>query len=88
MDPIDHVVQLVGPRHVGLGLDYVYDIEAFVSRMPDRYPPGSGYSNMGQLELEEVPGITEELLRRGYGEKDIRGILGEDWLRVCGEIWK
>jgi membrane dipeptidase len=91
VDHIDHVVQLVGPQHVGLGLDYVYDIEAFetfVSQLPDRYPPGGGYSNMGQLELEEVPRVTEELLRRGYAERDIRGILGENWLRVCGEIWK
>ena len=56
--------------------------------MPDRYPPGGGYSNMRQLESEQVPRITEELLRPGYGEKDIRGILGESWPRVCGEIWK
>ncbi len=91
VDHIDHVVQLVGPQHVGLGLDYVYDIqsfETFVSRMPDRYPPGRGYSDMRQLELEQAPRITEELLRRGYGEKDIRSILGNNWLRVCGEIWK
>jgi membrane dipeptidase len=90
VDHIDHVVQLVGPQHVGLGLDYVYDIESFetfVSRMPDRYP-GRGYSDMGQLELEEAPRITEELLHRGYSEKDIRGIPGENWLRVCGELWK
>ncbi len=91
VDHIDHVVQLVGPAHVGLGLDYVYDIatfNAFVARMPDKYPPGGGYTDMAQLELEEVPGITEELLRRGYAEKDVRGILGENWLRVCGEVWK
>ena len=43
---------------------------------------------MRQLELEDAPRITEELLRRGYGEKEIRGILGENWLRLCREIWK
>ncbi len=91
VDHIDHVVQLVGPSHVGFGLDYVYDLpsfEAFVAKLPDKYPPGSGYTDMRQLELEEAPRITEELMRRGYGEKDIRGILGENWLRLCGEIWK
>jgi membrane dipeptidase len=91
VDHIDHVANLVGPRHVGLGLDYVYDMETFtffVERMPDRYPPEAGYLDMRQIELEEAPRITEELLSRGYPEGEIRGILGENWLRVCREVWK
>ena len=91
VDHIDHVANLVGPEHVGLGLDYVYDLETFetfVARMPDPYPPEAGYRDMQQLELEQVPCITEELLRRSYGEKEIRGILGENWLRLCRELWK
>jgi membrane dipeptidase len=90
VDHIDHVAELVGPQHAGLGLDYVYDLptfEFFVARMPDRYPPDQGYAEMAQLELEDIPRITAELLRRGYAEKEIRGILGENWLRVCGEVW-
>ena len=62
--------------------------ELFVSRMPERYPPDAGYADMAQLELEDIPRLTAELLRRGYAEKEIRGILGENWLRVCGEVWK
>jgi membrane dipeptidase len=91
VDHIDHVANLVGPEHVGLGLDYVYDIETFdkfVAHMPDPYPPDAGYRDMQQLELEQVPRITEELLRRRYDEKEIRGILGENWLRLCRELWK
>jgi membrane dipeptidase len=90
VDHIDHVANLVGPEHVGLGLDYVYDLETFetfVARMPDAYPPDAGYGGMQQLELEQVPRITEELLRRRYGEKEIRGILGENWLRLCRAGW-
>lgn len=91
VDHIDHVSSLVGPHHVGLALDYVYDLptfEAFVARMPERYPSDAGYADMAQLELEDAPRITQELLRRGYAEKEIRGILGENWLRVCGEVWR
>jgi membrane dipeptidase len=91
VDHIDHVSTLVGPQHVGLALDYVYDLpsfEAFVARMPELYPPDAGYADMAQLELEDAPRITQELLRRGYAEREIRGILGENWLRVCGEVWK
>ena len=90
VDHIDHIANLVGPEHVGIGLDYVYDMpsfEAFVRRLPDRYPP-EDYGDMNQLELEQVPRVTEELMRRGYGESEVRGILGENWLRVCREIWR
>jgi membrane dipeptidase len=91
VDHIDHIAKLVGPEHVGIGLDYVYDAESmnrFTAQLPDRYPPEQGYANLQQLELEDVPRVTEELLRRGYGEKEVRGILGENWLRVCRRIWK
>ena len=90
VDHIDYVANLVGPQHVGLGLDYVYDLptfEAFVKRVPERYPPEE-YGEMAQLELEDVPRITAELLQRGYAEREIRGILGENWLRICRQIWR
>ncbi len=90
VDHIDHVAKLVGPRHVGLGLDYVFDMktfEAFVAGS-DAYDPNAGYSGMTQIEPEDAPRITAELLRRGYGEDEVRGILGENWLRVCEEVWK
>ena len=38
--------------------------------------------------MEDVscfPNLTVELLRRGYSEKNIRKILGENFLRVLGE---
>jgi membrane dipeptidase len=91
VDHIDYVANLVGPEHVGIGLDYVYDVEmftAFVVAQPEKYPPESGYRDIKQLAPEEGPGITAELLRRGYSESDVRGILGENWLRVCRQVWK
>jgi len=35
-----------------------------------------------------VPRLTQALLDRGYGESEIRGILGENFLRVAREVWK
>ena len=32
-----------------------------------------------------LPNITYELLKRGYSERDIRKILGENFLRVFAE---
>jgi membrane dipeptidase len=89
VDHIDHIANLVGPEHVGLGLDWVWDLESFarfVARLPERYPEEQ-YRDMRQLSPEDGPRVTEELLRRGYRETEIRGILGENWLRVCRRVW-
>lgn len=91
VDHIDHVAELVGPKFVGLGLDYVYDMpafEAFVAQSSGVYGTGGSYEKMTQLEIEDAPRITQELLRRGYTEGEVRGILGENWLRVCRQVWK
>jgi len=90
VDHVDHVARLVGPEHVGLALDYVFDMAAFEAFVAgsDAYSATGGYSGMSQLEIEDAPRITQELLRRGYGEQEIRGILGENWLRVCEAVWK
>ena len=37
---------------------------------------------------EQVPELTEALLKKGYAETDIRGVLGENHLRVAREVWK
>ena len=36
----------------------------------------------------QLPELTDLMLRRGYAEDDVRGILGGNWLRVCSEVWK
>jgi membrane dipeptidase len=36
-------------------------------------------------DVSMLPNITYELLKRGYSEKDIRKILGENFLRVFAE---
>jgi membrane dipeptidase len=66
IDHLDYIVKLVGVDHVGMGSDFD-GIEA---------PP---------LELngvEDYPLITKALLERGYSKKDIRKILGGNFLRV------
>jgi membrane dipeptidase len=39
----------------------------------------------GASDVSMLPNITYELLKRGYSEKDIRKILGENFLRVFAE---
>jgi membrane dipeptidase len=40
----------------------------------------------GMEDATKLPQITEALLRKGYSEGDIRKILGENTLRMMGEV--
>jgi membrane dipeptidase len=65
-DHIDHAVGLVGAAHVGLGSDF----------------DGVPAVPIGLEDVSRYPALVAELLRRGYGEEDLRGILGGNLLRV------
>ncbi len=87
---IDYYVDLIGPEHVGLGLDYVYDVEAEQAYMASiKSPPRGNYEKMTAFfQPEQLPELTELLLKKGYAEGVIRGILGENFLRVARAVWR
>ena len=66
VDHIDHIVKLVGVKHVGLGSDF----------------DGIDVAPEGLESVEKMPIITKELLERGYKESAIRLILGENFLNI------
>lgn len=66
LDHLDYIVKLVGVDYVGLGSDF-----DGVNSLPS-----------GLDGVEDFPKITEGLLKRGYSKKDIRKILGKNFLRV------
>jgi len=90
---IDYTVQLVGPGHVGLGLDYIENLPvllALVRATGDAiWSKSGGYHNQDQkfASPRVIEGVADVLLRQGYPEADVRGILGENWLRVVREVW-
>jgi membrane dipeptidase len=89
---VDYVAQLVGPQHVGLGLDYVFDqaqMNEHIRTRPDIFPPDQGYGNgIALVEPERLPVITEALLRMGYSDFDVQAILGRNNLRVASARWR
>jgi membrane dipeptidase len=70
IEHIDHIVKVAGIDHVGIGADF----------------DGANDMPEGARDVSMLPNITYELLKRGYSEKDIRKILGENLLRVFGEV--
>lgn len=89
---IDHMVQLVGPDHVGIGMDSVLKLEenAHVISSNRSYWPIDQYPETGTgcLPPEAFPQLTEALLDRGYKDEDVRLIFGENFFRIARETWK
>ena len=90
---VEYVAQLVGTQHVGLGLDYCFDIaevDAHMAENPDLFPPEKGYGAglMATVEPERIPQIADTLLSRGWKDEEVVGLLGENNLRVARKVWR
>jgi membrane dipeptidase len=88
---IDYAVQKIGIRHVGLGLDYVFDTEelnAFLAKHPELFPTDRFRTVIHILPPEKLSDLNSELIRLGYQDADIDLIFGENWLRVIRQVWK
>jgi membrane dipeptidase len=70
VDHVDHIVDIVGPDHVGLGSDF----------------DGIGSTPEGLEDVSKIPNITKVLVRRGYSDEDILKILGGNHLRVFKKV--
>lgn len=69
IDHFDHIVKVAGIDHVGIGADF----------------DGANDMPEGAKDVSMLPNLTYELLKRGYSERDIRKVLGENTLRVMAE---
>ncbi|CAN5666351.1 dipeptidase [soil metagenome] len=72
VDHIDHIKKVAGIDYVGIGSDY-----DGVPLLPE------GMNGMEDLSL-----VTYEMLRRGYSEKDILKVLGENFMRAFTQAEK
>jgi membrane dipeptidase len=70
IDHIDYIAKLVGVDHVGIGSDF----------------DGSYTMPADLYDVTYLPNVSRELLDRGYSERDVRKILGENFMRVLKEI--
>lgn len=70
VDHIAHAIATVGDDHVALGSDF----DGFI------LPPRDLKS------VSELPRLVDALLRRGFSERSVQKLLGENFLRVLGTL--
>ncbi|HEU4563220.1 MAG TPA: dipeptidase [Gemmatimonadaceae bacterium] len=68
-DHIDHIRKVAGVDHVGIGGDF----------------DGISETVEGLEDVSKYPMLFAELARRGWSERDLRKLAGENILRVLGE---
>ncbi|KIC96452.1 dipeptidase [Flavihumibacter solisilvae] len=69
LDHIDRIVKLAGIDHIGIGSDF----------------DGIESAPRDLDGVEDMPHLTTALRKRGYSKKEIRKILGENFIRVFAE---
>jgi membrane dipeptidase len=72
VDHFDHLLRLVGPDHVGIGTDF----------------DGMALSVEGMESAADLPKLTAGLLERGWKDQELKGMLGENLLRVMEKVQK
>ena len=93
---IDYLAERVDTKHIGIGLDYVYDVE--LDELPEGCDPsywwpleyGYGedfYKSSAFVPPEAAPELKQRLKERGYGDDDIAGIMGGNFYRVASTCW-
>jgi membrane dipeptidase len=68
-DHVEHIRQVAGVDHVGIGSDF--------DGIPD--------APVGLEGVDRYPALLEELMRRGWSDADIGKLAGENLLRTLGE---
>ncbi len=97
LDHYDYVRKLVGVEHLGIGSDM--DAEGYDDIPEPAYTAlKQGYKDSyrfrGKIDTDgydhpqKTFDLTEGLIRRGYSDADIELVLGGNFKRVLGEIWK
>lgn len=97
VDHIDHIANLVGIEHVGIGTDSdLWGYDALSAEEKASYERGykASYRFRDKFDTDDfnhpkrIFDLTEELIRRGYSDEHIGRILGGNFIRLLRSVWK
>lgn len=69
-DHFDHIKEVIGSKFIGIGGDY----------------DGTSNFPQGLEDVSKYPVLIEELLRRGWSEEELQGVLRGNLLRVFSQV--
>ena len=98
---INHVVDLVGVDHIGIGTDisefetqeYFDEVKlgSYFKTYPEQMVDGADlrmYYPEGIRSISDSCNITRALVASGFSDQEITKILGLNWLRLFEKVWK
>ena len=92
LDHVDHIVEIAGPEHVGIGPDYAdhaHDMIIASRRVAGPNQPVNDktipYAE-GLEDASKLPAFTQGLVARGCDDASIRGILGENFVNLFRRV--
>ncbi|MEO8451987.1 MAG: membrane dipeptidase [Gemmatimonadota bacterium] len=96
LDHFDYVGKMIGIEHVGVGSDI--DLDGYDDMAPEAYKSlkagyKGSYAFRDKIDIDEVAhpkrmyDLTDGLMKRGYKDDQIEGIVGGNFRRVLKEIW-
>jgi membrane dipeptidase len=94
-EAIGYIMNIVGEDAIGIGTDFT---QGHGPEFFDMLTHDKGYARsltefgkivnpLGIRTVGEFPNLTEALLKNGFSEPQVRKIMGENWLRVLGDVW-
>ena len=91
---VEHVRDLVGPDHVGIGTDFTTRPGNPTGQMRDRALFGPETMDEGPRRfvkgfenVSELPNVVRALEEREWPEEHVQKFLGGNWLRVYQQVW-
>ena len=97
IDSIEHVINVAGEDHVGIGTDFVQgysvDGETFEYLLRDKGHARklAEIDELGYPEnfsgIQDFPELTKIMEQRGWRESRIRKVMGENWVSFLKKVW-
>ncbi len=93
---VDHIVGLVGADHVGIGTDWSPEFAPKLVELQNAEVEALGFRSEHRIDFgakvegidawADWPKLTQALLDHGYSDAEVRGLIGENFLRFFGSI--